>query len=110
MPSTHPYVHEAEKLTMVRMHDRGYSSKDIAEATGRGYSTVCRTLAKRRTTGEVVTRNQPIGRKRVLNALDVQVSSISYLKHPACVVLAASHQGHAGACSTKGACTMVKCH
>jgi len=76
--STHPYIHEAEKFTMVRMHDRGCSAKDSADATGRGYTTVCRALAKHRTTGSVVTRNWPVGRKRILGALDVQVSTLVF--------------------------------
>ena len=60
--SCHPYIHEAEKRMMVSMNGRGYSAKDIADATGRADSTIYRMLAKHRNTGNVVMHNLPIVR------------------------------------------------
>jgi transposase len=71
--SCHPFIHEAEKSMMVCMNGRGYSAKDIATATGRADSTIYRILAKHRNTGSVVTHNLPIGRRRTLGIVDVQV-------------------------------------
>lgn len=74
---SHPYIHEAEKHTIVRMNQRRCSTQDIIDATGRAKTTVYRILAMHRATGDVVVRNLPLGRRRALSALDSQVC-ISY--------------------------------
>ena len=42
MPSCHPYIHEAEKHTMVCMIEHGYGVRDIADAMNYVISTVYR--------------------------------------------------------------------
>lgn len=79
MSSRHLYIHEAEKRMVVHMSSRGYNVKDIVGATGYGTSTIYRILAKHRDTGNVVTRNHPVGRKRKLGATDVQVRAVLHM-------------------------------
>ena len=71
--TSHPHINEIEKLMVVRMNSRGYTMKDIACVTGYGSSTLYRILANHRDTGDVVTRNLPVGCKRKLSATGVQV-------------------------------------
>lgn len=77
MPNKHPHIAEEEKLVIVRMHEHGgLSAQEISESTGRGLSTVYRTLAIHHDTGQVSKRVYPPGRPRKLNPLEMQVCSV----------------------------------
>jgi len=73
MPNMHPYITNDEKRVIVRLHEYGgLNAQEIADSTGRGLSTVYRTLALHRDTGLVSNRVLPQGRSRKLGPLEVQ--------------------------------------
>ena len=74
MPNKRAYITNGEKCVLVRLHEYGgLNAQEIADSTGRGLSTVYRTLALHRNTGLVSKRVLPQGRSRKLDPLDVLV-------------------------------------